>query len=63
MNGIKKIASWSKHYLGYIIALLVLFALLQWLYSYLPIFVQYSFKVLGYNEGNLNTTLPKFLTD
>ena len=63
MKGIKKIASWSKHYLGYIIALLVLFVLLQWLYSYLPIFVQYAFKILGYDSGTSNTTLPKFLTD
>ncbi len=60
MKGIKRILIWSKKYIVFIILLLLLNFLLQWLYSYLPVFVQYAFKVLGYNEGS-STNLPTFL--
>lgn len=62
MKGIKQIIIWSKKYLVFIILLLGLNFLLQWLYSYLPIFVQYAFKVLGYGN-ELSTNLPSFLID
>ncbi len=59
MQGLKKIVIWCKKYLFLLIIILLLNVVLQWLFSYLPIFVQYSFKVLGYGEGEV--ALPNFL--
>ncbi len=60
MSGIKRIAKWSVRYLPVFIAILALSILLQWLYSYLPLFVQYSFAVLGYGDID-KVALPSFL--
>ena len=60
MGGIKRIAKWSVRYLPVFIAILALSILLQWLYSYLPLFVQYSFAVLGYGDID-KVALPSFL--
>lgn len=59
MKGIKRIFIWSKKYIPLFFLILALSILLQWLFSYLPLFVQYSFKVLGY--GDSEVALPKFL--
>lgn len=59
MKGIKRICSWSAKYIPLFIGIIVLSTLLQWLYSYLPLFVQYAFKVLGSDEGSV--ALPSFL--
>lgn len=59
MKGIKRICSWSAKYIPLFIGIIVLSTLLQWLYSYLPLFVQYAFKVLGSDEGSV--ALPGFL--
>ena len=61
MKGIKRIFIWSKKYIPLFIAIVLLCSLLQWLYSYLPLFVQYAFGVLGY--GDKDAALPKFLID
>lgn len=60
MKGIKRIASWSKKYIFVFIFIILLSALLQWLYSYLPLFISYVFKVLENSDTNVN--LPGFLT-
>ncbi len=60
MKGIKRIFKWSLRYIHVFIAILVLSILLQWLYSYLPLFVQYSFAVLGYGDID-KVALPEFL--
>ena len=59
MKGIKKIFKWSAKFIPLFVAIIILSTLLQWLYSYLPLFVQYAFAVLG--QGNLNVALPSFL--
>ncbi|MBQ9448328.1 MAG: ABC transporter ATP-binding protein [Acholeplasmatales bacterium] len=59
MKGIKQIFIWSKKYIPVFILILALSILLQWLFSYLPLFVQYSFKILGY--GDSEVALPRFL--
>ncbi len=61
MKGIKRIIRWSAKFIPLFIAIIVLSTLLQWLYSYLPLFVQYAFAVLG--KGDLNVALPSFLTN
>ena len=61
MKGIKRIFIWSKKYIPLFIFIVLLSILLQWLFSYLPLFVQYSFKVLGY--GDSEVALPRFLLD
>ncbi len=47
MNGIKKLWQWGKRYLWLIILIVILSTVLQWLYAYLPLFVQYAFERLG----------------
>ena len=59
MSGIKKLLYWSKKYLWLVVLIVVLCAVLQWLYAYLPLFIQYAFERLGY--GTDKTDLPKFL--
>ncbi len=61
MKGLKNLYKWGKKYILYIFLIIGLNALLQWLYSYLPLFVQYVFKLLR-NE-DLNVNLPKWLTN
>ena len=60
MEGIKRIVVWSKRYIPLFISIILLSILLQWLYSYLPLFIQYSFAVLGYGDID-NVALPSFL--
>ncbi len=60
MEGIKRIVIWSKKYIPLFISIILLSILLQWLYSYLPLFIQYSFAVLGYGDIN-KVALPSFL--
>lgn len=59
MKGIKRICSWSVRYIPLFLAIIALSTILQWLYSYLPLFVQYAFKALG--QGDSDVALPKFL--
>ena len=60
MEGIKRIVVWSKRYIPLFISIILLSILLQWLYSYLPLFIQYSFAVLGYGDID-KVALPSFL--
>ena len=62
MKGIKLILKWSSKYIYFFIGIIVLTLILQWLYSYLPLFVQYALAVLGYDDVS-KVALPKFLTD
>lgn len=59
MNGVKNLWKWGKQYLIVLILILVLNAILQWLYSYLPLFVSYVFKLLG--DSSKQADLPKWL--
>ena len=61
MKGLKKIFNWSLEFLPIFISIIILTVLLQWLYSYLPLLVKYSFAILGYGTKNVN--LPKFMTN
>lgn len=60
MKGIKKIAQWSKKYIWIVLIIVGLCAILQWLYAYLPLFVQYAFGRLG-QVSEQKTDLPLFL--
>ncbi len=60
MKGIKKLWQWSKKYTGLILFIVFLSTVLQWLYAYLPLFVQYAFGRLGYASGS-GADLPGFL--
>ncbi len=60
MKGIKKIWQWSKKYFWLIVFIVVLCTILQWLYAYLPLFVQYAFERLG-QTSEQKTDLPVFL--
>ena len=59
MRGIKRICQWSIRYVHFFIAIIALSFILQWLFSYLPLFIQYAFKVLANEPGDV--ALPKFL--
>lgn len=60
MSGIKKIWLWGRKYLHVVIGIVVMSTVLQWLYAYLPLFVQYAFERLG-QAGENKTDLPVFL--
>lgn len=60
MSGIKKIWQWSKKYVFLILLIVVLSTILQWLYAYLPLFVQYAFERLG-QVSEQKSDLPAFL--
>lgn len=60
MSGIKKLWKWSRKYLFLIIIIVTLSTILQWLYAYLPLFVQYAFERLG-QSGEQRADLPQFL--
>lgn len=66
MKGMKNLARFGKKHIVTLIAIIALSTILQVLYSYLPLFVQYAIKALT-NEidgtGNLNVNLPKWLID
>ena len=59
MSGIKRLLSWSKKYLWLVVLIVILCTILQWLYAYLPLFIQYAFERLGY--GTNKADLPDFL--
>ena len=59
MSGIKRIFKWSKKYILYFILIITLSTVLQLLYSYLPLFVQYAFKILKGSEDSV--ALPNVL--
>ncbi|MDE7263284.1 MAG: ABC transporter ATP-binding protein/permease [Anaeroplasmataceae bacterium] len=60
MNGIKKLMRWSKKYLWLVLVIVALSAILQWLYAYLPLFIQYAFERIN-QEEIIKTDLPQFL--
>ncbi len=60
MNGIKNLYKWSKKYIIMAMGILVFNFILQYLYSYLPIFIQFVFKELK-QESNKSVNLPKWL--
>ncbi len=60
MRGIKKVWEWSKKYIWLVVVIVVLSTILQWLYAYLPLFVQYAFERLGQTTEQ-KTDLPAFL--
>ena len=60
MNGIKKIWKWSKKYIWLVILIVALSTILQWLYAYLPLFIQYAFERIN-SVAEQKTDLPKFL--
>lgn len=60
MQGIRKIWQWSKKYVWLILIVVALAAILQWLYAYLPLFIQYAFERLG-QVTDQKTDLPAFL--
>ena len=59
MRGIKNLYKWSKKYIWMVLTLLLLNFILQYLYSFLPLLVQYAFKAIGGENKNVN--LPSFL--
>ncbi len=50
---------WSKDIIFILIVILAINFILQWLYSYIALFVQYAFALLGNEETSAN--LPSFL--
>ncbi|MCM1130146.1 MAG: ABC transporter ATP-binding protein/permease [Roseburia sp.] len=60
MNGIKKLWKWSKKYLWLVILIVALSTILQWLYAYLPLFIQYAFERIN-QVTEQKTDLPRFL--
>lgn len=60
MSGIKKIWLWGRKYLHVVVGIVIMSTVLQWLYAYLPLFVQYAFERLG-QTGENKTDLPVFL--
>ena len=60
MKGIKILWQWAKRYIWLIFLIVVLSTVLQWLYAYLPLFVQYAFERLG-QTAEQKTDLPVFL--
>lgn len=60
MNGIKKLWKWSKKYLWLVLIIIALSTLLQWLYAYLPLFIQYAFERIN-QATEIKTDLPQFL--
>lgn len=60
MNGIKKLWKWSKKYLWLILLIIALSTILQWLYAYLPLFIQYAFERIN-QATEIKTDLPQFL--
>ncbi|MDE6407804.1 MAG: ABC transporter ATP-binding protein/permease [Anaeroplasmataceae bacterium] len=60
MKGIKKLWKWSKKYLWLVLLIVALSTILQWLYAYLPLFIQYAFERIN-EVTEQKTDLPKFL--
>ena len=59
MQGIKKIFVWSKRYIPLFILIIALCTLLQFMWSYIPLFVQYAIAILANEEPKV--ALPAFL--
>lgn len=60
MKGIKKLWKWSKKYLWLVLVIVALSTILQWLYAYLPLFIQYAFERIN-QVTEQKTDLPAFL--
>ncbi|MDE6655439.1 MAG: ABC transporter ATP-binding protein/permease [Anaeroplasmataceae bacterium] len=60
MNGIKKLWKWSGKYLWLVLVIVALSTILQWLYAYLPLFIQYAFERINF-AAEQKTDLPRFL--
>ncbi|MDE6047467.1 MAG: ABC transporter ATP-binding protein/permease [Anaeroplasmataceae bacterium] len=60
MKGIKKLWKWSKKYLWLVLLIVALSTILQWLYAYLPLFIQYAFERIN-QVTEQKTDLPRFL--
>ncbi|MDE7105624.1 MAG: ABC transporter ATP-binding protein/permease [Anaeroplasmataceae bacterium] len=60
MNGIKKIWKWSRKYVWLILLIVAMSSILQWLYAYLPLFIQYAFERIN-QVTEQKTDLPAFL--
>lgn len=59
MKKSKNLWQWSKKYLYIVLIIIALNFILQWLYSYIALFVEYAFAVLGNENSEVN--LPRFL--
>lgn len=59
MKKSKNLWQWSKKYLYIVLIIIALNFILQWLYSYIALFVEYAFVVLGNENSEVN--LPRFL--
>ena len=59
MKKSKSLWQWSKKYLYIVLIIIALNFILQWLYSYIALFVEYAFAVLGNENSEVN--LPRFL--
>ena len=57
----KKLFKWGKKYIFSMIILISLLVILQFLYSYLPLFISFALSKLPGNESP--TTMPKFLVE
>lgn len=57
----KKLFKWGKKYIFSMIILISLLVLLQFLFSYLPLFISFALSKLPGNETE--TTMPKFLVE
>lgn len=58
-NNLKNIWQYAKKYIWFIVIGLVLLFLIQYLYTYITIFIQYAFNILGKPSNNIN--LPSFI--
>lgn len=59
MKSSKNLWIWAKKYIPIILFIIILNFILQWLYSYIALFVEYAFVILGNENSDVN--LPTFL--
>ena len=62
MKGIKRIVGWAKQYTFLFVFIVLISVFLQWLYSYLPLHVNYALAVIEPDSSySKNVNLPSFL--
>ena len=62
MKGIKRIVGWAKQYTFLFVFIVLISVLLQWLYSYLPLHVNYALAVIEpEGEYSKDVNLPSFI--
>ena len=62
MKGIKRIIGWAKQYTFLFVFIVLISVLLQWLYSYLPLHVNYALAVIEpEGEYSKDVNLPSFI--